>query len=345
VTPETKAAESELTLAIEGMTCASCVRTVEGALEKVTGVSDASVNLANETARVRFAQGSVAVPELVKAVKAAGYGAREREAGSEERERVARLAELARTRRRLIVSLVLASAAMVVSMAPHVISGIEHADWRAYLLFALATPVQFYAGWPFYRTALAAARHRQTNMSTLVVVGTTAAYGVSVAATFVPSVFFAARLEPHQFLYYETSAVIIALVLLGRYLEARDAYERLEKLKPGDLQVLIALARIWSEVLEIDPVGVTDSFFDLGGDFLRAAQIVSRVIKQFQLQIPLELLFQSPTIAAMAAVITENQLNQPGAKQLESILDGLESMSDEEAQRRLNEVTSTIAKK
>ena len=236
MTTETKAAESELTLAIEGMTCASCVRTVEGALEKVTGVSDASVNLANETARVRFAQGSVAVPELVKAVKAAGYGAREREAGSEERERVARLAELARTRRRLIVSLVLASAAMVVSMAPHVISGIEHADWRAYLLFALATPVQFYAGWPFYRTALAAARHRQTNMSTLVVVGTTAAYGVSVAATFVPSVFFAARLEPHQFLYYETSAVIIALVLLGRYLEARarahtsDAIKKLVQL-------------------------------------------------------------------------------------------------------------------
>jgi len=105
------------------------------------------------------------------------------------------------------------------------------------------------------------------------------------------------------------------------------------------------IVQIWSEVLEIFPVGVTDSFFDLGGDSLRAARIVSRVIKQFQMQVPLELLFQSPTIAAMAAVITENPLNQSGAKQLESILDELESMSHEEAQRCLNEVTSTLAKK
>jgi Cu+-exporting ATPase len=221
MTVETKDREQELTLAIEGMTCASCVRTVEGALAKVPGVSDASVNLATETARVRFAEAPVAVPDLVKAVKAAGYGAREREAGSEEREQAARLAELGRTRRRLIVALVLGGATMVLSMAPHLIGGIEHADWRTYLLFLFATPVQFYAGWPFYRTAFAAARHRQTNMSTLVVVGTTAAYGISVAATFFPNGFFAARLEPHQFLYYETSAVIIALVLLGRYLEAR----------------------------------------------------------------------------------------------------------------------------
>jgi P-type Cu+ transporter len=236
MTVETKDRNEELTLAIEGMTCASCVRTVEGALAKVAGVSDASVNLATETARVRFAETAVAVPELVKAVKAAGYGARVREAGSEEREQAARLAELGRTRRRLIVALVLGSAAMVLSMAPHMIGGIEHADWRTYLLFVLATPVQFYAGWPFYRTAFAAARHRQTNMSTLVVVGTTAAYAISVAATFFPSVFFAARLEPHQFLYYETSAVIIALVLLGRYLEARarahtsDAIKKLAQL-------------------------------------------------------------------------------------------------------------------
>jgi P-type Cu+ transporter len=236
VTVATSDRKEELTLAIEGMTCASCVRTVEGALAKVPGVSDASVNLATETARVRFTETAVALPELVKAVKAAGYGAREREAGSEEREQAARLAELDRTRRRLIVALVLGGAAMVLSMAPHLIGGIEHADWRTYLLFLLATPVQFYAGWPFYRTAFAAARHGQTNMSTLVVVGTTAAYAISVAATFFPNVFFAARLEPHQFLYYETSAVIIALVLLGRYLEARarahtsDAIKKLVQL-------------------------------------------------------------------------------------------------------------------
>jgi P-type Cu+ transporter len=257
MTVETKSPESEVTLAIEGMTCASCVRSVETALAKVPGVADASVNLATETAKVRFADG-VELSDLVKAVKGAGYGARERVKGAEEHERAARLAELARTRRRLVVSLVLGGAAMVLAMAAHVIPELEHADWRAYVLFALATPVQFYGGWPFYRAAIAGARHRQTNMSTLVVVGTTAAYGISVLATFFPGFFLAARLEPQMFLYYETSAVIIALVLLGRFLEARarahtsDAIKKLAQLgaktarvrRPGGEEVEIPIADV-----------------------------------------------------------------------------------------------------
>jgi len=247
----------ELTLAIQGMTCASCVRTVETALGKVPGVSDASVNLATETAKVRLSA-EVAPADLMKAVRAVGYGARERVKGDEDRERAERLAELASTRRRLVVSLVLGSAAMVLSMSAHFVAGLEHADWRAYALFALATPVQLYGGWPFYRAAIAGARHRQMNMSTLVVVGTTAAYAISVMATFFGGFFFAARLEPHMFLYYETSAVIIALVLLGRYLEARarahtsDAIKKLARLgaktarvrRPGGEEVEIPIADV-----------------------------------------------------------------------------------------------------
>lgn len=257
MTVATQRGESEITLAIEGMTCASCVRSVEGALAKVPGVTDASVNLATETAKVRLSQG-VELTELVRAVKAIGYGARERVKGAEEHERAVRLAELASTQRRLIVSLLLGGAAMVLSMASHVISGIEHADWRAYVLFALATPVQLYGGWPFYRTAFGAARHGMTNMSTLVVVGTTAAYAISTAAVFFPNFFFVARLEPHQFLYFETSAVIIALVLLGRYIEARarahtsDAIKKLAQLgaktarvrRPGGEEVEIPIADV-----------------------------------------------------------------------------------------------------
>jgi Cu+-exporting ATPase len=227
--------DEELTLTIEGMTCASCVRTVETALQKVPGVERADVNLATETARVRLDPSRADLPRLVDAVKAQGYGARLREPG-EDSEREARQAALVRTRRRFIVAAVLGAMAMVLAMADLVVPALQHADWRAYLLFALATPVQFYSGWPFYVGAISAARHRQTNMNTLIAVGTTAAYGISVVATFFPGLFFAARLEPHLYLYYETAAVIIALVLLGRYIEARarahtsDAIKKLMQL-------------------------------------------------------------------------------------------------------------------
>jgi Cu+-exporting ATPase len=132
-----------------------------------------------------------------------------------------RLRYVASLKRRLIVAGALAAAAVVLSMAAHLIPELEHAEWRAYALFALATPVQLWAGAPFYRAAWNAARHGSTNMNTLIAVGTTAAYGLSVAATFLPSVFYANGLEPHASLYFETSSAIIALVLAGRFMEAR----------------------------------------------------------------------------------------------------------------------------
>ncbi len=216
------APERETTLEIEGMTCASCVRSVETALQRVPGVAEASVNLATERARVRFDASRADLDALVRAVEGAGYRAHERASGAgEDHERAARIAELKTTRARLVVAAALATLTMALSMAHFVVPGIEHEQWRAYLLFALATPVQLYAGWPFYAGAVAAARHRSTNMNTLIAVGTTAAYGVSVAATFFPDAFFEARLEPHLYLYYETATAIIALILVGRYLEAR----------------------------------------------------------------------------------------------------------------------------
>ena len=110
---------------------------------------------------------------------------------------------------------------MLLSMADLVVPSLGQAAWRAYALFALATPVQLWAALPFYRGALSAARHGRTDMNTLVAVGTTAAYGVSVFATFIPSAFVALGLEPRMFLYYDTATVIVALILVGRYLEAR----------------------------------------------------------------------------------------------------------------------------
>ena len=214
-------------LAITGMTCASCVRSVESALAGVTGVESAEVNLANERATVRLDPLTTELGARVHAVARAGYGALVIPEGDAARaaavddERALRSRYVASLKRRLIVASVLAAAAVVLSMAAHVIPELEHADWRAYVLFALATPVQLWAGAPFYRAAWNAARHGTTNMNTLIAVGTTAAYGLSVAATFLPNVFYANGLEPHASLYYETSSAIIALVLAGRFMEAR----------------------------------------------------------------------------------------------------------------------------
>ena len=214
-------------IAITGMTCASCVRSVETALASVPGVESAEVNLANERATVRLATAGVEVGALVHAVERAGYGALvipegdAARAAAVEDERALRLRYVASLQRRLVVAGVLAAAAVALSMGAMVISGLEHADWRTYALFALATPVQLWAGAPFYRAAWSAARHGTSNMNTLIVVGTTAAYGLSVAATFLPNLFYANGLEPHASLYYETSSAIIALVLAGRFMEAR----------------------------------------------------------------------------------------------------------------------------
>src|SRR2546423_8365016 len=120
-------------------------------------------------------------------------------------------------RRRLVVAAALAIPTMLLSMADLLYPALMQAAWRPYMLFALATPVQLWSALPFYRGAFSAARHRRTDMNTLVVVGTTTAYAVSVLATFFGSAFTAAGLEPGRFLYYDTATVIVTLVLAGPF--------------------------------------------------------------------------------------------------------------------------------
>ena len=233
--------EEKRDLAITGMTCASCVVSVESALRSVSGVASADVNLATERATVRLAP-ETDIGVVVRAVERAGYGAlpipsddRER-AEHADAERALRMRYVADLRRRLTIAAVLAAATMALSMADLVFPELQHADWRAYAMFALATPVQLWAAAPFYRAAWTAARHRATNMNTLVVVGTTAAYATSVAATFFPSLFIGAGLEPHQHLYFETATAIVSLILVGRFLEARA------RARTGDaIRALLAL--------------------------------------------------------------------------------------------------------
>src|SRR5260221_7634827 len=222
----TTATAEKRDLAITGMTCASCVVSVESALRSVSGVASADVNLATERATVG-AEPAADMTKIVHAVERAGYGAlpipsddRER-AEHAEAERALRMRYVAELRRRLTVAAVLAVATMALSMSDLVFRAMKDAAWRPYATFALATPVQLWAAAPFYRAAWSAARHRMTNMNTLIVVGTTAAYATSVAATFVPGLFVAAGLDPMQNLYYETATAIVALILVGRFLEAR----------------------------------------------------------------------------------------------------------------------------
>ncbi|MCS6829918.1 MAG: heavy metal translocating P-type ATPase [Armatimonadota bacterium] len=218
--------QQEVRLHIEGMTCAACVARVERALKRVPGVQDAVVNLATESATVCADADVVRVEQLLEAVETAGYSARaitdEMPATlpSERDKEDLRLA-----RRRLLAGVLLTLPVFVLSMAAH------HPSYAQKLLqLVLTTPVQFLIGAPFYAKAWHALRGRSANMETLIVLGTSAAYLYSLAATF----------ALQGAVYYETAAVIITLVTFGKYLEARargrarQAIERLMRLAPQE---------------------------------------------------------------------------------------------------------------
>jgi Cu+-exporting ATPase len=195
---------------VGGMTCASCVARVEEALKSVPGVITVNVNLASEKATVEYLE-DVAVDDLRHAVEDAGYtlGA---EAETLEDVSTAAARDTRAIRNRFIVALVLGAVIMGLMWAP-AFSG------RPYLLWILATPVQFWAGLRFYKGAWGALKHRTADMNTLIAVGTSAAYFYSVVAVIAPGIFTSGGLEAN--LYFDTSAMIIALILLGRFLEAR----------------------------------------------------------------------------------------------------------------------------
>ena len=212
---------SKVQISVRGMSCASCVEKVEHALRNVDGVLSASVNLAMERATVE-AVPATRVTDLHRAVREAGYEPLELDGEeAEDYEREARRREIASLRRKLITGTLLGIPILWGSLAHMGVRGIWTPgilmNW--YVQLVLATPVQFWVGWQFYRGAWAMARRRTTDMNTLIAVGTSAAYGSSIAATFFPHVFSAGGVQPQ--VYYETSAIIIVLVLMGRFLEAR----------------------------------------------------------------------------------------------------------------------------
>ncbi|MFC2019860.1 heavy metal translocating P-type ATPase [Chloroflexota bacterium] len=222
------------TLNIGGMTCASCVSNVEKALSGVPGVISATVNLATEKATVEYLASRVTLADLRKAVQGAGYSIREETnniEGTGEVDAVAAATsrDLRTLKTKLIVAgtigiymLLTAIAELSGKWLPSVLS-------NHYLLWALATPVQFWVGRQFYQGLWAGLKHRRANMNTLIAVGTSAAYFYSVAAVLFPGFFVAGGRT--AMVYFDTAVIIVGLILLGRFLEARAKGQTSEAIK------------------------------------------------------------------------------------------------------------------
>ena len=218
---------STLDLGVAGMTCASCVNRVERALRKVPGVEEATVNLATESARVVYRPGDDAEAQIRRAVRNAGYEPRAAQAPMEED--LSPWAGFAPVAIGLLLSLPL-----VLPMAGDLFG--RHWMLPAWMQFALATPVQFILGARFYRAGWHAVKARSGNMDLLVAIGTSAGWGLSVWL-------WLTQENPH--LYFEASAVVVTLVLLGKWLEARAkrqttaAIRALQALRPETAHVLM----------------------------------------------------------------------------------------------------------
>jgi len=255
---------TKITLGIIGMTCASCQAVIEKTLARMDGVVSATVNLAAETASVEYDPARLGPDDLVTAVRDAGYDAVARlETGGGESardaQREAQQAHIAHEVRLLVLSVALSIPLLVMMFQPFM-DGIPTrlAIWLAanvggawdpmatgkYLGFALATPVQFIAGWQFYKGFYHALKRRAGNMDTLIAIGTGAAYLYSIAATFIPAL----AEEP---VFYETSALLITFVIVGKLLEARAKGKTSDAIKTL-MSLAAKTARVVRDGQEVD---------------------------------------------------------------------------------------------
>jgi Cu+-exporting ATPase len=248
-------------LQIEGMTCASCVSRVEKALKAVPGVADAAVNLATEKATVRLLSGTVDMSALEAAVRGAGYELRKTraaEASAEQEDH--RATELRSLIYAVTISALMTLPLFLVEMGSHFIPGVHELIMgtigmrnNLYLQFSLATFVLFGPGLRFFRKGVPNLLRWTPDMNSLVVLGTTAAWGYSVVATFGPGVLPSGTAN----VYYEAAAVIVTLILLGRYLEARakgrtsQAIKRLVGLQPKTAFVLRGGEFVEAQISEV----------------------------------------------------------------------------------------------
>ena len=239
------------TFGVGGMTCAACVSHVEHSLVQIPGVVNVMVNLATERALVEYDPDITNISNFSDAVQSAGY----RVEGNEseildtalELERLSKTREIQDLWRKFVFALGtgLLLMAGTFELLPWA-SWVSETKFYPFLLWILATPVQFWAGWQFYVSGIGAIRHGTANMHTLIALGTSVAYGYSVVIVILDSSSpeFLNYLGISSALFFDTSAIIIALILLGRYLETRargrtsEAIRRLIGLKPDVATVL-----------------------------------------------------------------------------------------------------------
>ncbi|MFJ3355522.1 heavy metal translocating P-type ATPase [Serratia liquefaciens] len=267
--------EETTELGIEDMTCASCVGRVEKALRQIPGVIEANVNLATERARVRHSAGIVTTAMLEAAVEQAGYKARRLSAAtasSDDQDSERRENEARGLRRSLLIAALLTLPVFVLEMGSHLIPAMHH--WvlgvlgeqrNGYLQFVLTTLVLFGPGLRFFRKGVPALLRGAPDMNSLVSVGTAAAYGYSVVATFIPQVLPQGTAN----IYFEAAAVIVTLILLGRTLEARAKGRTSQAIKRlVGLQAKTARVERNGETLEIplDQVTTGDVVFVRPGE-------------------------------------------------------------------------------
>lgn len=228
----------QTTLVVSGMTCVSCAMRIEKGLNKLPGVSEASVNFAAEQAMVTYDVGQTGVEQMVQKIEALGYSAiqfsspfaqpsaTEFLAGVKPEDEQRTQAVIRRKLVLLILGIVLTVPVVILSM--FFMNSIAFSNW---LLLVLTTPVWAIVGWEFHREAIKRARHGSANMDTLISIGSTAAYALSIVATFFPHLVGATT-------FYDTTALIITLIFLGRFLETRatgqtnEAIRKLVGLQP-----------------------------------------------------------------------------------------------------------------
>ena len=233
----------KVTIPISGISCASCVSTIERALNQAPGVLSASVNLATNAATVEFLPPTITLQDLRRAIRDAGYEPLEVAEGAHpgEYEKAGREREIRRLKTKLIVGIIL-TAPVVLGSLPGWFSWVPKFLQSFWVLLVLTTPVQFWVGSQYYRRFWAALRHKTSDMNTLIAVGTSSAYLYSLAMTVAPGFFRARGMAPA--VYFDTAAVIITLILLGRLLEAiakgrtSEAIERLMGLQAKTARVI-----------------------------------------------------------------------------------------------------------
>ena len=263
---------STLTFSVGGMTCAACVHHVGNALRDLPGILDAHVSLGTETATVEFEQTSVSKLDLKEALSGAGYSVRsfadEDTSIFSNGDQESRRQELRSTRNKMALSLVVAALVMIVMNYASVDSLADISPTAVNVLFlALATPVQFWAGGRFYKSAWSAARLKTSNMNTLVAIGTSTAYFYSVTVTILRPVFEDSLTFTGAHVggshatgtYFDVSASIIGLILMGRWLESRargrtsDAINKLMSLQPSTAMVTIDGATKEVDISDVEP--------------------------------------------------------------------------------------------